>query len=216
MREVRVRVLHSPLVTPLEVQAALKAPRRFADFGVVYDHMPVDEPKALVQVRNGRRIRDLVTSSNPEVYWNGLPGEILGLFRRREIFAIGLTASRITERTDDDYTPRKKPLIGFATDNEGAVLSIFGIREYFGIARGQMMEYREHCASALALRAIEIAASHELGHIFGQGSHCGQTTCIMQENRDLKDFIERFVMTSVDFCTSCRSIINRRMNELLH
>lgn len=216
MKEVKIRLLYPSTVKHEEVEAALKAFGKFSGFGVLHDHAAVEGQDALRGVRNGKSVRSIVTSPSPTVqHYDFMPG-ISEIFFTKDIIPMALTPNRMVELVDNglDYL-KGEPRIGVARQGEGAVVSLFRIRQLS--PEGVMMDgapYRLEAETGLRAKAIEVAVGHELGHVLGRKSHCPTSGCIMQENENFIDFVERFVKQRVDFCRECCSVIGSNVNRM--
>ena len=202
MKELKVRILHPPSVTAEEVKAALRGAERFRAYGVVCDHADVTLKSALLDVKNGRRVRELVTSPEPVVHFCDLGFGVWEAFFPKSVLPLGLTPSRMREAVDESEAYKLEPRLGIARANEGALVSLSRIRES---ATGGSPHRSE---PDTALKAIEMAVVHELGHVLGRKDHCARQGCVMQGNENYLDFIERFVRKGVDLCWECSSMIS--------
>lgn len=217
MKDLRIRLLYPQSVKHEEVKAALKGFERFREFGVLYDHAVVDDKYSLRGVKNARAVKGIITADEPVVpYYAFMPG-ISEIFFPKDVIPFGLTPHRITELVDNGLGHLKgEPRIGVARQNEGAVVSLFRVRQLDSEGRGMAADpYRATTETNLGAKAIEVAVSHMLGNVCGKREHCPTAGCIMQENENYIDFIERFVKQKVDFCRDCSSKIRSSISRLM-
>ena len=148
---------------------------------------------AIRGVKHGHEIRDIITSDRPILGPMALHSErLIDAFRDLPIIGLGITSMRMEALVGDSEFPRKEPRIGLSRKGAGAVISINRFRDL---------------DPETASEAIQASAAHELGHVFGVRGHCSNPGCIMEENKDYLDFVDRFVRTKRDFCRACGSII---------
>ncbi|MEW6036244.1 MAG: hypothetical protein AB1529_06535 [Candidatus Micrarchaeota archaeon] len=207
MAGAHVRILFPSTVRPEEAGAASRGAHRLSRFGVMNDQLRVDSRsgRQVRHVRRGESILDIVTSVGmPVVHPCSLRGESLwSLIYERSIFGVGLTPNTLLEAAEDSEGGYKEParMTGLSMSGVGAIVSL------------SMMRSLDAGLKALA---IETAVAHELGHVFkerGTG-HCPDAGCIMQENENFLDFLERFVKPRLDFCRSCSAEISTGVNML--
>ncbi|MEW6036553.1 MAG: hypothetical protein AB1529_08130 [Candidatus Micrarchaeota archaeon] len=206
MKDVRIRLLYPSSVRPEEVRAAMRGMDRFRDFGALHDcaELGRGDRAALRGVRNGSSIKSILASPAPVVRYADLLGDISELFVSKEILALGLTPSPMSEFVGEEFSTRLERRVGVSRECVGAVVSLSQARAMEGGM--QAAPYRNLSDPGLALRSVELAVRHELGHVFGK-RHCRNEGCLMQENRDFPDFIERFVRKNLDFCRDCSAAI---------
>lgn len=211
MKDVRIRLLYPSTVRPEEVRSAMSGMERFRAYGVLHDSTDINAggPGSLKGVRNVRTMKWLLNAENPSITSVDLGGGIADFFFSNRIIPVGLTPSRISESVSSEYSTANESRAGLSLEGEGAIVSLFRVRE---LAAGADMAAgepnRAAATSALALDAIRLAVIHEVGHVLGVKGHCEKEGCVMQANRDFADFIERFVKAGADFCRDCSAKVN--------
>jgi hypothetical protein len=217
MKYVRIRLLYPHSIKPEEVGAAIRGMERFRAYGVLHDSTDVAGGRAaLKNVRNAKAIKWLITAEEPAITRADFHGSMIELFTGSDIIPVGLTPYRMSEMVGDEYSMRREMRLGLSLENEGAVVSLFKAREMAGAAdAGTAPPYRTGDCSELALKSIEAAVVHELGHVFGRKEHCPKDGCIMQANRNFADFIDRFVVQGADFCTDCAATVRLTVCKMI-
>ncbi|MCI0504142.1 hypothetical protein L0Y65_05535 [Candidatus Micrarchaeota archaeon] len=209
MKDVRIRLLHPPSVKPEEVGAAIRGMERFRAFGVQIDNAELGENcrAVLNGVRNGGAIKNMVNATAPAITFSDFHGGFWEALASNDILPLGLTPSCMNEIVYGEYSSRLEIRLGLSREKEGAIVSLFRIR---GIASTQTLSgpYRTADDAGLALKAIETAVVHELGHVLGKTGHCESEGCVMQANSSFEDFINRFVRPGLDFCRECARTVN--------
>lgn len=211
MKDVRIRLLFPPLVREDEVRAAIRGMERFRAFGVLCDCAGLgrEDRAALRGVRNGGAMKSMITATAPFLTFSDFHGGLWEAVVARDIIPVGLTASCMSEIVWSEYPPKVEIRLGLSKENEGAIVSLFRIRGITAAAgQSDATPYRAGAEEKLALKAIETAVVHELGHVFGKKGHCEKEGCVMQANRDFADFMDRFVMAGADFCRNCAATVN--------
>jgi len=185
----RIRLLYPSSLTDYEVKSASRALERFAKFGLEVDQVQVGKGslRDVLWVRSGREIRDVINAKEKVIVddWALRPGVLQVLLTMR-IIGVGITPAQLF-RMENGV---KEPRIGLSRHQQGALVSISSFMDF---------EY------STSQKAIELAVAHELGHIFIDRSerHCPDKNCLMQENKDCMDFLDRFVKPELDFCRKC-------------
>ncbi len=206
MKDIRIRLLYPSSVRQEEVRAALRGMEKFRECGVGHDCAGLgdDDRKALRGVRNGSSVKSILESPEPVVRYADLLGDISELFVSKDTLPLGLTPSPMSELVGGEFSTRLERRVGLSRECMGALVSLSHSR---GMEGGMpSAPYRDGRDPGLALKSIELAVRHELGHLFGR-RHCRNESCVMQENRDFADFIERFVRKNLDFCRDCSGAI---------
>ena len=183
-----IRLLYPSAVTDYEVKSAYKAIERFAKFGLEVDQVQVGKGnlRDVLWVRSGREIRDIINAKESVIIddWALRPG-VLEVLLTMRIIGVGITPAPLF-RMENGV---KEPRIGLSRHLQGALVSISSFMDF---------EY------STSQKAIELAVAHELGHIFMEKrGHCADEKCLMQENRNCMDFLDRFVKPGLDFCRKC-------------
>ncbi len=207
MAGAHVRILFPSTVRPEEASSASRGVHRLSRFDVMHDQVMVDgrSTRHVRHVKRGETILDFVTSVGmPLVHPHSLRGESLwSLIYDRNIFGVGLTPNTLFEAAEESEGRPGEPgrMTGLSMSGVGAIVSLSKAR---GLEPG------------LAALAIETAVAHELGHVFKErgAGHCPDAGCIMQENENFLDFVERFVKPRLDFCRSCSAEISMGVNML--
>ncbi len=218
MKEVRVRLLYPASVKPEEVGAALRGMERFRTYGVLHDSAGLrgNDKEALRGVSNGKTMKRLVTS--PELVMSpvDLHVDVVGMLFKRDIIPVGLTPVRMNELVGEEFSVKKEPRLGLSRGGIGAIVSLFKPREMETASTDASVPvYRNGMDSGIALKSIELAVMHELGHVFGVQGHCENKGCLMQANENFADFIDRFVIPGVNFCRNCSSTISCAVNRMI-
>jgi hypothetical protein len=219
------RILYNSSITGDEALAASRGLEPFSGFGIMHDRMEISR-EALRGVRRKDDMLMAVGSRSPILIDEGFfrmtfieAGKIL-LGREEGAIGVGLTSQPLSVSA----FPRPRRLTGTSRFDSGAIVSVARMRELYGACGG----YRGRQAYP---EAITYAVMHEAGHILidrrsgsgsgpdrasgeEDGSHCPRKDCIMQENEDIRDFLERFVGGGLGFCGDCWSRISARLNEL--
>jgi hypothetical protein len=200
-REVRTAVLyHRDSLRAGELEAAFRGLSRLGRFGVICETLDVASQGGLGAVKRGIVIKDAIYSQEAFLHpfdllhpgaWEGFSG----FFRERRIIPLGVIPGRLFE--SGEGAPQKR--LG---------LSAYGRAGAISLSRIRLMKEK-----GLALRAIELAAAHETGHILGRQDHCGRD-CLMSENSDFDDFISRHVRGGLDFCRECLRKIEAGVERL--
>lgn len=199
-------LVYNPRVTDADQRrAAMSGLERFRNFGVKIegldtDHQKVglvrcgDTLKRLAELRSDAVLRfpDLRHLSAANV-WHILLG------RELSTGVAITTSSLVLEKAEGDLVDADGKVIGLGMIGMGAVVNVgaFGTIENIEVNDA----------------AIRLAVIHEIGHVFGIEGHCKQKDCVMQENADKKDFIERFVIPGLDFCGYCSSVIRGQISR---
>lgn len=192
---------HPGSITQSEREAALRGLKYFERYCVSCEEIDVTKKDSIRNVKRGIAIKEAIYSPaakiNPFDFLFPTPPEaFFDLFRDRDVHGLGLMAGTLFENTADGQVRR----IGLSAPKVGAVLSISRFRSL---------------PDAIKLKAIELAAKHEIGHVLGISEHCIRDYCLMQENRDYLDFLNRFVLKELDFCILCSSGISNNVNDLI-
>ncbi|MEW6723275.1 MAG: hypothetical protein AB1324_08480 [Candidatus Micrarchaeota archaeon] len=201
-----VRLLFPNTVRQTEVAAARSALESFGRFGVTHDSIQVDAApggmfwkvkhmEPVRKVKHGEKIHSIIT--NPGAVVVGpldLQTESIScLWHDKDILGVGLTPWRIHEA--EVFPDEKSRRLGLSLFGHGALVSLFMIREL---------------GEGVRESAITLAIKHEVGHVFiNRKGHCGNAGCLMQENENSRDFVERFVLPALDFCRECREEIGK-------
>ncbi len=218
MKDVRVRLLYPSSVKPEEVSAAIRGMERFRTYGILHDEAQVGGggKAALKGVRNGKSIESILLSALPTVAYCDIHGSFSEFFRTSDTIPIGLTPARMNKLAEVEFSTRLEPSLGLSREREGAIVSLFRSREMAAGALDMAVPpFRNGMDLGFALKSVELAVAHELGHVFGRKEHCGKEGCLMQANRDFADFIDRFVIPGVDFCRDCSSTISCAINRMI-
>jgi len=218
MKDVRIRLIYPPSVKPEEVGAAVRGMERFRAFGVLFDSAGIggNDRAALKGVRNGNAIKCMITATEPALTFSDFHGGFGDILATRDIIAVGLTASCLNEIVCDEFSSRPEIRLGLSRESEGAIVSLFRMRGMVAAAmQNSSTPYRTGAEAELALKAVELAVVHELGHVFGKKGHCEKAGCVMQTNRGFPDFIERFVRPGVDFCRDCAATVNSAVCKMI-
>jgi len=218
MKDVRIRLLYPSSVKPEEVRAAVRGMERFRAYGVLHDSagLGVNDKEALRGVSNGKAMKRLVTS--PELVMSpiDLHVDVVGIIFNRNIIPVGLTPFRMKEIVGDEFSVKKEPRLGLSREGIGAIVSLHKPREMGDASVDESVPiFRNGMDGGIALKSIELAVAHELGHVFGKTGHCEKDGCLMQANRDFADFIDRFVIPGVNFCRDCSSKISCAVNRMI-
>jgi hypothetical protein len=164
------------------------ASRGFGKFDVLCEQIDVlDRNGGLWLLKNGERMKGMV-SSREDIRLH--PGEIIessasSWFPERNTMGLGITPMRIIDISIPKGGMRGN--LGVSHPAFGGLVSIARFRKLGG---------------GLSLKAIELAVAHEIGHVLGNREHCAND-CLMQENRDYHDFVERFVKRDLGPCRDC-------------
>jgi len=202
MQTAHARIILHPALTAQEKQAALHAAHGFRHLGVEYDC--IDDfgragMKALRSVKRGERLHELIMGGDALVRTMDLSAESLWvLFFDKKMLGLGVTPFKLYE-VIDGLPSSVEPRIGLSLPDAAGIVSIHTIR---GELKGDE-----------ATDAVTAAVRHELGHVFGLHGHCANASCIMQENENFLDFIERFVKPKLDFCRECEGAMHRHLAE---
>lgn len=201
MKNPHARIILHPTLTTRERQAVLDATRSFRPFSVGYDC--VDDfgkagARALREVKRGERLHEIVMGGDAYVRTMDLRSESLwALFFDKMMFGLGVTPFKLYEVVDG-LPASIEPRVGLSMPNAAAIVSIHSIRELKGDD---------------ATDAVVAAVRHELGHVFGLSGHCANESCIMQENENFLDFVQRFVKPKLDFCRDCQGALRRHLAD---
>jgi hypothetical protein len=217
MKDVRVRLLYPSSVKPEEVGAAIRGMERFRAYGVLHDEAQVGgrDKAALEGVRNGKSIKSILLSALPAVAYYDIHGSLSELFRASDTIPIGLTPARMKRMVEEEFSTRLEPSLGLSREGEGAIVSLFKAREMETASADESVPlFRNGMDNGIALKSIELAVAHELGHVFGRKEHCGKEGCLMQANRDFADFVDRFVMAGAEFCRDCSAKISGTIGRM--
>jgi hypothetical protein len=217
MRDVRIRLLYPSSARPEEVRAAIQGMERFRAYGVLHDSAVLgdNDRTALRGVRNGKAIKRMITSPDLVVGYFDFCGDVSELVFTKDIIPVGLTPSRMSEMVGEEFSTRREPRLGLSRDVTGAIVSLFRARELATMSADVTVPpFRNGIEPELALKSIELAVKHELGHVFGRTGHCEKDGCLMQANRGFADFIDRFVREGLDFCGRCSSTISCTVSRM--
>jgi len=217
MKEARVRLLYPASVKPEEVGAALRGIERFRAYGVLHDSacFGVNDSDALRGVSNGKAMKRMVLSPDLAVGNFDLRTDVIGMIFKREIIPVGLTPTRMKEIVGGEYATKLEPRLGLSREGIGAIVSLHKSREMEDAGADESVPaFRSGMDMGIALKSIELAVAHELGHVFGKTGHCEKDGCLMQANRDFADFIDRFVIPGANFCRDCSSTISCAISRL--
>lgn len=211
MNKPLVRIIYPPSrVSEREVQAVARGVKRFERFGVLCETREASH-KAVRDVKRGGLVHRAVTSETAvTVNPMDLQTDALRYILHEKVaLGLGVTPVQLFGLNDSPLEgasdlPTREALIGVGKFDASAILSLFRFR--------QAMPDEQ-----LRLAAIELAAVHETGHLFidSKGVHCQNDSCVMQENRGLLDFLERFVKPQLDFCRECAGKISVRVSIAL-
>ncbi len=228
------RLIYSRSLSGDEVSAAGRGLESFSRYGLLFDKMELSR-EALKGVRRKEDIMMAVSSERPVLLDENWflrmsfleAGRIMiGMDEGR--VGIGLTAQPL----EAPGYPQKRRMVGVSRFDSGAVVSVARMREFYGPGGA----YRDRNAGVYP-EAVRYAVMHEMGHILierGRGgdwaldaesaeggkarseakSHCPNKGCIMQENENVHDFVERFVKSGLDFCADCSARISSRLCSL--
>lgn len=232
-RQPSFRLVYGRSLSGEEIVAASRGLESFSRFGLLYDRMELGRA-ALKGLRRKEDIRMAVSSEEPillDCNWFLRMGFLeagrimLGMDEGR--IGVGLTAQPIAAFDE----PERRRMVGVSRFDSGAVVSVARLRELYRPAGA----YRDGGAGAYP-EAVKFAVMHEVGHILierdrggdwaldAEGeeasgrseakSHCPNKGCIMQENENARDFVERFVRPALGFCADCSARISSRLCSL--
>ncbi len=233
-RQPSFRLIYGRSLACEEIEAAGRGLGSFSRYGLLFDRMELSR-EALKGVRRKEDIRMAVSSERPILLDDNWflrmsffeAGRImLGMEEGR--IGIGLTAQPL----EAPGYPQKRRMVGVSRFDSGAVVSVARMREFYGPGGA----YRDGKAGVYP-EAVRYAVMHEMGHILierGRGgdwaldaeseeggkarseakSHCPDKDCIMQENENVHDFVERFVRRGLGFCADCSARISSRLCSL--
>lgn len=186
-----------------ERNAAMRGLERFKSFGVHIGTVDVDSQK-VGRVVCGEALKRITTSSGetvvgfPDLHHLSAANAWHFLLGRELMTGIAITGSSLVRVDSGRDLISDGKVIGLAMYKMGAVANVGAFRTI------ENATVRDD--------AIRLMIIHELGHVFGIGKHCTQN-CVMQENKDKQDFIERFVIPGLDFCRDCVAVITRELTE---
>ncbi len=193
MKTVQVRLLYPSNVKSADVSAVLKGISSLERFGVLIDDSPIDR-NAIRPVRLGRYLRRIMEAEGPQtVDFKAFGVRLADIFAisNKDVLGFGLMVPELFLIDKDGKEQR--PSIGAGRYNDVALLSLFGFAE---IEEARMR-----------LRAIEVAARHEAGHLFRKG-HCTEPSCVMQE----KPVRIESMIFKPEFCQTCKEQIEANVN----
>ena len=193
MKTTQVRLLYPSNVKTADVQAVLRGISSLGKFGVLVDHSTIDR-KAIRPVRLGRYLRRIMEAEGPQtVDFKAFGVRLADIFAisNKDVLGFGLMVPELFLIDKDGK--EQHPSIGAGRYNDVALLSLFGFEE---IKEPNMR-----------LRAIEVAARHEAGHLFRKG-HCAEPSCVMQE----KPVRIESMIFKREFCRTCEGQIQANVN----
>lgn len=201
-------MVYSPkVVRANERVAATRGLERFKPFRVGVEEIDVDRQKVGL-VKCGEALKRMATSNRDMVITYADLGCLSAanvwhfILNRELTTGIALTTFNLLPARDEgELVNESGRSIGLGMVGMGAVVNV---RAFEAIEDATVRD-----------SAIRLATIHELGHVFGINGHCKQPTCVMQENKDKKDFVERFVIPGLDFCRECVSVINKEVSRAL-
>jgi len=194
MKKLKAAIIyHSCSIRASERQAAFSGLREFEKFGVECELIDVSN-ESVRKVKRGFVLKDAIYSRELSIHpfdlFHSSAREFLsGLFIEVDVRGIALTES-VLFSTEGQMRSRS---LGLSAHGIGGIVSVSRLREI--------------CYSAQAMRAIRLAVMHEMGHVLGRKDHCSNDGCLMQENRNHMDFVERFVEMDRKICMDCSGII---------
>jgi predicted Zn-dependent protease len=218
-------IIFKPTLSPAEFDATARALNRFMGGSVEYDVRHASDPRAAENVRMGGQLLRALRSEGPlRIDTTGflMPelGTPLDQLRRegRGAIGIGLTNEPLFAARNGV----EQEELGVGLYRRGAIVSVAGLRRRFGFDRRTGRCERD---ADVAMRALELAVCHELGHVliesYGRSgknpveeAHCPYSSCLMQENSGLGDFVERIVRRGFGFCRECTQRIGMELGLL--
>lgn len=198
-----LRILYPKGVSQEQADAALKGvSERFARFGLMCEAAQVGmrrgESIKARDVYAGEQLVSLVTMESPVISAYDLHCEsFIGSLHSKRVFGLGITDRPLRQMPETEYG-RIAPVIGVAYPGRSGIVSISGF---------------EALSDEEALKAIGIAAGHEAGHVLGRFGHCEKPDCVMGQNTDREDFIQRFVRQGRELCRDCARTINASVSS---
>jgi len=206
MKQPRVRLLYDRCVPSDHIEATFQGVRSLERFGVLVDRAAVIERAAVKPVKLGRYLRQIIEERNShpldfKCWWIRL-SDAFAIFPK-DILGFGLLEEQL-----------------FITDKQGKTEETVGVGRKEDLALLSLFRFRGILSTQLRLRAIEVAAKHEAGHLFKQG-HCTEPNCVMQPKPVIsKDGLVESILTRGDFCRECETQIQTNVNlrhyELSH
>ena len=192
-----MRILYPKSVSKTEADAAQQGiTKHFSRFHVVCDSAQVGasywNSKQARSVYIGEKLANLVNRDAPATSICDLSGDtVMGVlrFRQKQSFGLGITNQPLT--LIRGFGIRDHTVVGIACCSGGGIMSLSGL--------GELPEEERY-------RAIENAAAHVAGRVFGQRQVCGKSDCIMGQSRTV-DLVQRFVRETREFCNECAGMI---------
>jgi hypothetical protein len=197
-RNATARLIYPSTIAQKDAEAAMAGMASFEGFGVHCEGICVRDKdiKKVRDVLRGEELFSLVIAKEPVVRNMSFVGEsILGVFFDKKVYGLGLTSERLREEVIvNEFSNSLEGRIGVSRTGAAGIISVSRFLDL---------------DTELRAAAVSSAAAHEMGHVFGLNAHCASSSCIMQENTNHIDFIEKFAKARLDFCRGCVSRIRR-------
>jgi hypothetical protein len=201
MNRLKLAVLyHQRSLTDEERSAAMEGIRKFERFGVLCGQVDVGSG-SISGIKRGRLLRNSILASDfkfHEFDIKHIPvAEALwGFFRRYDTMGIAVTEAFLCH-SDGEKVSRS---LGVSEFGVGGMVSVSRLREL--------------CYRKILPDAVRLAVMHETGHILGMKGHCTSENCLMQENKNTLDFVQRFVEKDLKMCGNCEGIVAAGVSNL--
>ena len=201
MKKVHVRLLHTTSAKPQDIQATLRGIKALERFGVLVDDCRItsnkrDDKQSLRGVMLGGYIKEVITGREPQVVDFMAEGHRLRdvfAWHSRDTLGFGLMTGRLS------------------IARHGKVEEVTGSGRFLDIALLSLFNFDDIKDPALRLRAIEVAAKYEAGHLFRKG-HCDQPSCVMQPKPVRLQVALESIVLRPDLCRTCETEIGRNVS----
>jgi hypothetical protein len=200
MKRPKIALLYHPrVIDERERAAAAEGLGEFRRFGIICEEINVEG--SVSRVKRGAILKNAINSTDVSVHpfdLHHIPiSEFLrGLLSPPDTMGIAVTGAVLFEIGEGERLRR----LGISAHGIGGIVSISRLREV--------------CYARQKLEAIRLAVMRQTGHVIGRPDHCSSDGCLMQENKDHMDFVERFAERNPEFCRDCRDRISDGISKL--
>ncbi len=240
MKNVRLKLLYPPGIQREHTASARAGLDYFKRFGVMIEEASVKAPKALRGVHLGFEVARIITRNVPlnphtDLSYNTFRGGLYEFIYGSGVLPVGLTPFHLFQTEGEGVTAH----LGLSRFRNGAVASIARasmldpslqrptIQKIFiheaghifiqGYPNGQMKPKNGilRIVRSETEDKAPIEKPQEGSATNGLDTHCKNEGCIMQENKNVDDFVERVVKPGLELCGDCQAQVSMTISELL-